>query len=322
MKSLFEGGKRAALFVGAVVGAGFATGQEIRLFFAEDGVANLVIASLFMAICAYAFLELGALRIRWNPSVLLVTDTAITLSSLAVYAAMIAAAEGVLYELTGVSNLSILLAVGLLFVSSERIGWISSLNLIAVPLMTAIIVVVGLRGGSGSGGAVHLLRSFAYGGMNLLFSGALMMKEGERITRKERLIASLIAGAVIFLLLLFMYRSVGGRGEGEMPFLLAARDADMGKLASVALLLAILTTMASCAYLVTDRLTLLFGDRSLVAPAVVLLGILVAQWGFQDIVRTTYPVVSYLGLAASALALLLWGISLFRYEKVDKPFDS
>ena len=306
MKGIFRSLKTAALFVGSVVGAGFATGQEVQLFFGKEGVTSLVIASLFMAFCAFVFMDMGAKRVIGNPKVAVATDTVITLSSFAVYAAMIAAAEGVLEGLTGYAGLSALLAVAVMFLAGKRIGWVSGLNLIAVPCMAVIIILIGARTGSHQGGsAIHPVRALAYGGMNLLFSGALMVKEGETMRLSERVAASVIAGGLILPMLFFMWRCVAGNPPAEMPFLEVASREGLGTPASFLLLLAILTTMASCAYLVNERVASLAGDRTFAAPLVTLLGILTASAGFAPIVRTTYPIVSYLGLAATLIALFI-----------------
>ena len=294
--------KTAALFVGSVVGAGFATGQEVKLFFGADGVANVAVAALFMAVCAFAFLQMGAKRREENPKLRLAVGTAVSLCSFAVYAAMIAAAEALLLSWTGVNGLSIPLAVGMMFLSGERTASLSLLNLFAVPFMVVIVVMVGVRSGGCAEGGFHLIRSLAYGGMNLLFSGALLIKEGEEITAEERLGASLLSGVILFGMLLFMRRCVCGF-SGEMPFLSAAIKAGLKTPARLALLLAIITTMASCAYLSVNGVTALTGDRAFAASIVTLLGVLVAAFGFEKVVKTAYPVVSCLGLVFTLGAL-------------------
>ena len=297
--------KTAALFVGSVVGAGFATGQEVRLFFGGDGVASLAVASLFMAVCAYAFLEIGARRRAFHPQLLLATDGVVALSSFAVYAAMIAAAEEVLFRLTGASWFSLPLALAVTILAGERISWVSALNLVAVPLMAAVIVVVGLRSPAVLSGGFHPIRAFAYGGMNLLFSGALMMREGERLAPRERLAASVAAGAVIFLMLAFMHRCVSGEGTTEMPFLAAATREGLGTFASLALLLAIVTTMVGCAYLLAQKTTALTHDGTFACSLTTLAGYLTSTVGFAPLVTYAYPVVSFLGLALTLVALAL-----------------
>jgi len=306
MKWLIKSLRTSALFVGSIVGAGFATGQEVSLFFGSDGVLSVVVASLFMAICAFAFMEIGA-RGGVSVGVRIATDTLVSLSSFAVYAAMIAAAEEVLSSLTGQDGISLFLAVGVGVFFARGRGNLSLLNLLAVPFMIVIILIVGGRVGGSIVGGFHLLSALAYGGMNLLFSGALMVGEGEESTQRERIAASIMSGAMIFLMLLFMRRCA--TGGSDMPFLDAADREGVGCAARISLLLAILTTMASCAYLGIDRLRTVTGDTLLSVGLVTLSGVALSAFGFAPIVRTTYPIVSYLGLAATIAALAL---SLFR----------
>ncbi len=302
MKSVKRAFCTAALFVGSVVGAGFATGQEVRLFFGEGGVSDIAVAALFMAVCVFAFLHAGAKGQGESGKLGVAVDTAVSASSVAVYAAMIAAAEQLLTALTGRKGLSLLLAVGMIFLTGERTASLSFLNLLAVPLMAVIVAVVGARSGGKVEGGFHPISALCYGGMNLLFSGALLAKEGKDSTLAERIGASVVAGGVVFVMLYFMRRCVTGV-SGDMPFLVAANGVGMGGVAQVSLLLAIVTTMASCAYLATDRLAKLSGDRVLAAPTVALAGVLLSGFGFAPIVKATYPVVSYLGLVATLFVL-------------------
>ena len=310
--------------MGSVVGAGFATGQEVSLFFGEDGVIGLIVASLFMAACVFAFLNVGAKGRGASGKLGVAVDTAVTLCSFAVYAAMIAAAEELLAALTGRKGLSALLAVGMIFLSGERTASLSFLNLLAVPLMAAIVAVVGVKSGGEVTGGFHPISALCYGGMNLLFSGALLAKEGEGSTLGERVGASVVAGGVVFVMLFFMRRCVAGH-DGDMPFLTAAEGVGMGMVAQASLLLAIVTTMAGCAYLATDRLAKFSGDRVFAAPMVTLLGILISGFGFAPIVRTAYPVVSYLGLAATFFVLAAPAVAFLKKRMaqsgipIDKP---
>ena len=310
MKKVIGCFRTAALFVGSVVGAGFATGQEVALFFGGDGILGILVASLFMALCAFCFSEIGYRRALGEKTAFL-TDVLVSLSSFAVYAAMIAAAEEVLFSLSGLRGLSSLLAIGILFFAGRKMGATSLLNLVAVPFMIVVIVLVGGRSGGKIVGGFHPLYALSYGGMNLLFSGALMVKAGEESSRFERIGAALLSGAAIFLMLFFMRRCLTGV-LGDMPFLIVADRENLGRAARVAVLLAIVTTMASCAYLCVRFVSSVTGDPLLSAPVVALVGILVASFGFARIVRLTYPVVSFLGLIATVLAITISALSLFR----------
>ena len=317
MKSVFRSVKVAALFVGSVVGAGFATGQEVRLFFGSDGVASLLVTSLFLAVCCFCFLQVGAGRLL-NARVTLIADALVSLCSFAVYAAMIAAAEQLLFEATGQAGFSALFAVGCLLLLNKGKGALCVLNVVAVPLMAVIIVVVGVRSGARVEGGFSLLPALSYGGMNLLFSGALMAKEGERIALRERITASALAGVLVFVMLYFMRRAVRGVAA-DMPFLVAADGAGLSGAARLALVLAVVTTMASCAHLAGRGLASLMKDDLFAFALVALLGVAASAFGFAAIVKTTYPVVSYLGLAATLFAL--FAAAFCAFQKRGKIFQ-
>ena len=317
MKCVFRALRVAALFVGSVVGAGFATGQEVQLFFGGDGVASLIVASLFMAVCAFFFMEIGAKRLV-NARASVATDTLVSVCSFAVYAAMIAAAEELLVDVTGQAGLSALVAVTMM-AFGKRTASLSLFNLVAVPLMIVVIALVGVRSTGAVTGRFGLLTPLAYGGMNLLFSGALMVKEGETSTHAERVFASVLLGAAVFAMLYFMRRAVAGV-TGDMPFLTAAVGANVGTVANLSLLLAIVTTMGACAHLTTSRLAALVGDGALAAPLVVLLGIVTSSFGFAAIVEVSYPIVSYLGLAATLFAVALPAVAFFKRGGFGKFF--
>ena len=141
--------------------------------------------------------------------------------------------------------------------------------------------------------------------MNLLFSGALMIGEGGKLSLAERITAAVTAGGILFVMLLFMHRAVSATGAEEMPFLDVASVAGLGTIASLALLLAIVTTMAGCAYLLIDRLTALTRDAFFAASLTTLAGYVSSAVGFAPLVAYVYPVVSFLGLASTLAAVCL-----------------
>jgi len=298
MKRFLSAARVAALFVGSVVGAGFATGQEIALFFSGGTVLGPILAAVFMGGACFVFMEVGLPE----GTARRVLDVIVAIASFVVYAAMIAAAEEVLVGITALHGLSLLFALGSALLTrngAERMKW---LNLVAVPLMVAVVVAVGCRTDAPQvGGGVRLLAPFAYGAMNMLFSGALMATEGERLSRRERVVASLLATVMILAMLLFMHRAVASVPNDAMPFLAAADRLDMGALVPVTLLLAVVTTMTSCNYIFAREFSRHVPDPLFAATLTPLAGVIFARWGFANIVDTLYPAVSGLGLLLTAM---------------------
>ena len=140
-----------------------------------------------------------------------------------------------------------------------------------------------------------------------------MIEEGASLTKKERGIAALLCGGAIFVALFFIFRAIARESACEMPFLRAAQSAGLGAIAPVALILAIVTTMGGCDYLVSDRLNAFFRDPVFSSSLVALFGILLSLVGFVPIVKTAYPVVSYLGVAFTIA--LPFGNFFFRADR-------
>ena len=151
MKGFFTALRAACLFVGSIVGAGFATGREVALFFGGGSVWNLLLASAFIAFSCYVFMDLGARGAQGRPRIFLGVGRVVSAASFIVYAAMLAAAEEVLSELFGVRGLSLLLGVGSALLSGRDLVWVSRLNLVAVPVMIALIAFVAWGGGTNAG---------------------------------------------------------------------------------------------------------------------------------------------------------------------------
>ncbi len=266
------------------------------MFFGGGSVWNLIAAAAFMGASSFFFLSIGAKGEKIDPRVVTAADTVVAVSSFAVYAAMIACAESVLKDLLGVRGLSVVLTVLCAFLSAKNVNGIARLNLVAVPALIALVIFVGAKTPfSDWQGEIRPFRAVAYGAMNMFFSGALMIEQGKTLSKKERLLAASLCGGLIFLALLFMFRAIGGAPYPEMPFLRAAESSKLGAVVPVCLLLAVITTMAGCDYLVAGKLTALTKDPVLSGASVALAGILLSCVGFAPIVRAAYPVVSYLG---------------------------
>ena len=305
MKSLAASLRVAALFVGSVVGAGFATGREIALFFGGGSLFCVLLSAAFMAFSSFVFLERGARCEGKSLRVFRRTKPLIAAASFVVYAAMLAAAEEVLIQLTALRGLSLLLGAMSLFFSLKSTEGLSYLNLLAVPVMVALVVWVGAQGRGSGGDDTRILSSFSYGAMNMLFSGAIMYEEGGKLGRGERVMTSLFIGGVLAMLLVYMYYCAAD--DSSMPFLVAAEKCGVGPFAPVMLLLSVFTTMTSCNYLVFEEMRRLTRDDVLSATLPFLLGMLVAAFGFSAIVNALYPVVSYLGLVFTMVSILWWG---------------
>lgn len=147
----------AATFAGTIIGAGFASGQEIAQFFASygpPGLAGIVVASLLFAWLGGGLLELShRLRATAYPQVIyhlcgrrlgLVIDLVTAVFLFVALAVMLAGAATVLRDYFGVPYLDGLIGAGLVVILTVLcdIRGITAANLVVTPLLILSILGV------------------------------------------------------------------------------------------------------------------------------------------------------------------------------------
>ena len=97
--------KISSLFIGTVIGAGFASGREVALYFGNLSPLVVATAGLFLGGFAASFLVAGKFGLIWKSKFY----TAMVLfGSVITIAAMLAASEDILYEMTSLRFLGLL----------------------------------------------------------------------------------------------------------------------------------------------------------------------------------------------------------------------
>jgi uncharacterized membrane protein YkvI len=304
-------------FVGTFIGAGFASGREIALFF---GGANLIVPVLSVVFCgamAYIFLELG--RISEGeplkaifPKTSKVWEILLAGANFAVFAAMLAGAEYIIKDALGFAGGGILSGIFAAAIVLGGVEKIKNLNTAIVPLIAAMILFIffNVSGYEKSLGAFGLISPLLYAAMNMLSCGLLTAKLAKDITKKESLFCAAAVAVLLAMLILPVYLSIRGLEDEAMPLLVVAKSLHLEWIGSILVYLAILTTMAGA-------LSLASSDKPI--PVLLLLGAgwIAAIFGFTAIVNTVYPVIGVLGAALSCAGLVRLLFVRFKKRRVE-----
>lgn len=325
----------AATYIGTVVGAGFASGQETLRFFAAYGKVGLLgvgLASLLFCIYGILIMDLGRrLQARSHREILHAVcgrvvgramDLVITLFLGATFTVMVAGGGAVFAEQMGLprllgSGLTAGLA-GLTIFAGIR-GIIAA-NGLVVPLLT--LAVVGLTSAT-----VHyhglapilsrtmawpglapvrswMLAALLYVGYNLVLSISVLGPLGAQIRdRRALLLGALTGGAVLGLLAAGISLALAAHmpdiGQVEVPLLYLARlhPAAVQWSYTAILWAEIYTTAIGCAYgfAVRGSERLRMAYRPVVV-GVALLALLGSGFGFSTLLRILYPLFGLLTL--------------------------
>jgi uncharacterized membrane protein YkvI len=298
-------------FAGIVIGAGFASGQEILQFFSRHGASGTIgifLTGFLLWLGGWRLLELGRRGLRSLPDLL---DRAYRgraraavrrLLAACYLAALLAvgAAGGAL--LRGLLPMpapwaSLLVLIALLMAAALGVDGLIRLNAVVLPPLVAVLVLVAAHlPGAWSGPATPgwWASATVYASYNLFMSVAFLLPVGARLrSAGESAQAAAIGAATVAALALVVHRGILGSGvTGDLPLVQAiSRAAPAYALPFRLMLLASVATTG-----VAQAFALLGQSRRY--AWVVLLGWPATWLGLTAVVATLYPL---MGVAAGAL---------------------
>lgn len=343
----------AGAFVGVVVGAGFASGQEIMQFFTSfgmSGMTGVVVSSLFFIFLAMALATLGqhfhstshkdVIHAICGKVLGTFVDALITFFMFAITVVMLAGGGALLEQLAGIPRLwgSIgvtVLTVGIVCLEIRKvISFIGSITpvLMFLVLSVAVTAIAGRDAGLEAletaaaqqpRAAAHwLIAALLYVSYNIM-AGApfLVIMGGQAAHRKTALWGGVLGGALLAVLMLLiaggMLAQVDKLEGVPLPMLLMASQTApwLGIIMGVAIFGMILNTAVGVLYSFSARLFEPGTARFRSGTIIAgLLAFLGSLAGFIQLVGTVYPFFGYLGFILIACTVAGW----LRHRKPPK----
>lgn len=345
MSSIKETIRIAGAFVGVVVGAGFASGQEVMQFFTSFGMVGMLGVAISSALFIFLAMALSALGQHHQSTshrevihaicgkVLgTFVDAMITFFMFAITVVMLAGAGALLEQLAGIPRLWGSAAVTVLTVAivcldiRKVIGFIGSITplLIALVIVVAAVALVGrdanldtLEAAAATqprGAANWLVAALLYVSYNIM-AGApfLVIMGGQARDRNTARWGGLIGGIILGVLMLLiaggMLAQVEKLGGVAMPILLMASQISsfLGIVMGVAIFGMILNTAVGVLYSFSARI-LEPGTARFRSGTIIagFLAFLGSQAGFIQLVGTVYPFFGYLGFILILCTIVGW----------------
>ncbi|MBR6186590.1 MAG: hypothetical protein IKQ41_10050 [Clostridia bacterium] len=307
--------------IGAMVGAGFASGREIMAFFSRYGAYSWAL----IALCAFFMTSL-------MHAVMLRAESVAALTPKGIAAPLGRAVWRLLFTFTGGAMLAAAGQMGALTVpiryarelsafftllfcvfqprDADKIG--APMGKLLIPALIAALILCLRSEGSavltpkwtGKEGIIALISALGYGALNVSLSAGVICEAGQGKSKREKRKTALLSGIALGALLLIENSALLLHGEAvdaALPTVLVLNR--FGKegfyLSAAVLYLAVVTTLNAqirgLSSLLPEK-----GNRILCF----FMTAAASQLGFQGIVQTVYPA---LGWAAAVLA----GIALF-----------
>ncbi len=337
--------KIAGAFIGFIVGAGFASGQELLQFFVSFGVWGLlgtILSSVVFIVMGMTLASYGSklkatshkqvvneICGKWlcNP-----VDALMTFFMFAIAVVMVAGSGSLLQQQFGLPTTyggvaTILLTILATWLKPERvIGLISLIT----PLLIVVAAVIGFYAIFTKSSDLSTLSSIAqeqpkaasnwflaallYVSYNIFACVAILAIAGGSISSPKKaalggLVGGLVLGALMFLISLAMLSKIGVAAQASMPMLSLASDISpaLSLALSVVIILMIFNTAVGSLYSFSSRLITPNTPRFKVATLV--FGIAAyagSTLGFIKLVGLVYPFFGYIGFVLMASITWAW----------------
>lgn len=346
--------KAAGIYTGIILGAGFASGQELILFFVRHGSSGyigLILAGIVFAISGWAVLDICTKRGingwsafaevvfgKWLGTVLTIISMlfigVLLCAMMAGSGAMMAQAFDLPFSI-GVAALAVICFITFLFDLRGILG----INVVLAP----ILIIGGLFFGiytfftsaapafADMSGASEFMRSnwvfssLTYASYNIITAITVLAGLREVVNnRKVAKWAGILGGLFLTLLGIFFAMPLFTHQDAlrgvEIPMLAIARDhgAFIEKLYAFILVAAILTTAVASGFSIVEWISSHTRINKLAIKAgVTILAGIAAHFGFSGIVGSIYPVFGFVGLFEIIVVILF-----FLFDKAGRISDT
>ena len=332
----------ASAYIGTVVGAGFASGQEVLQFFSSyglNGLWGMLISSLLFFFIGYSILMLGRnLNARSHLDIVRHTngdllgtliDIVITVFMFGGLAAMLAGAGAIISEQFGAApiwGVAAMAAAALVTVVTGTQGVINAISFVVPFLIFSVLYIsitsmlknpitqaeIDTAGALGGATPHWLLSAVNYASYNIMISIGILTTMGAATTSKKKLFWGALLGAlglVISMVAIFlgMVTNINDVSGKEVPMIEIANDISFAvrTLFAVVLFAEVYTTAVGNLFGLVQRISYRL-PRWLFAAAATVLAFAVAQLGFSNMVKYLYPAVGYGGMLFFGGVAYVW----------------
>ena len=295
------------MFIGAIVGAGFATGKEVILYFSDKGFITPVIAGLMMGAVSGIFLLAG----KYKPAgrVWAALDRAVNFAVFAAMAVTFAVMCSALEELStvcfGVKLFGLIGGLVCAVLSSFDIKFIKNISSVLVILLIVAAIILYAMCTKVHMGNIIFLPAAQYCGMNMLTGGYLIIDEGKNMSVKQIWLCAMLNGIMAAVLLGMVYTVAYNNPLTSMPVYVFAAGRGMQMLGGLLIISAILSTLIGAGRVAFIYMQKFFDASAM--PVVFLCGLAATGFTleFAISVDTFYPMIGYFGIAATAICFIL-----------------
>lgn len=313
------------IYIGAIIGAGFATGREIMLYFGGSGILSGVVAGALMGgLCGLFLLSAKSYR-RLKESDRLPLRIAfgaikslLWLCTLVSFVCMVSGCEEIIEGCFGIKNVGLWTGVFVSVLGVCEMSVMRKLNAVIVPLILALLVALSAHGSFVFEGGLQPDKILGYCGMNIMMGGYIVAEQEEHFSGRQILFISCVTALFFALAIALVYTLSIEHKNFSMPIFEFSKAHGMKSVSGLVIYLAIFSTLIGCSKLICQensyrKISGIFSAGLLVAFTLVAL-----KFDFATLVAFCYPLIGYAGVGYTVFTVTLPVILKFANRK-ERP---
>lgn len=335
----------AGVYIGAIIGAGYASGQEVLQFFTSSGwigTLGAIITMILYPLLGYYLIVLGdKLKANSHRRALYhisgkylgpVIDILLVFFLFGVAVVMVAGSGSLFAQQLGMPAIvgNITLTILVMLVMTMGLGrivtvlsWITPFSFILVLIIAVYSLIISSTDLSTlesvatqqlTASPHWLLSAFLHVSFNIVIAFGIMMmiganEENKKAAKRGAILGGIGLGLIALIINLAVYANIDVLQYAEMPMLILADQLHpaIGLFMSIALFGMILSTAVPCLYTVTARFVQADTRNFKIGASILAITAFSLSFvGFTQLVNTVYPLQGYLGFVLLGALFISW----------------
>lgn len=300
------------IYIGAIIGAGFATGREVMLYFGDSGVASGIVAGLLMgALCALFLCAAKSYRrmkySKYKAVALLygVIKSILWLCTLVSFVCMVSGCEEIIENCYGIKNAGLWTGVFVSVLGVCEMSVMRKLNAVIVPMIMTLLFVLSSQRDFALYGGFSAFDVLGYCGMNIMMGGYIIAEQEEDFSFKQIAFIGAVT-AVFFAISIALVYSVSVDFKNfSMPIFEFSKLHYMKSVSGLIIYLAIFSTLIGCAKLICHENSSVRIPRCFSVATLCVFTLLSLKFDFSTLVAYCYPIIGYAGIGYTVFTLAL-----------------
>lgn len=293
--------KTAFLFIGAMIGAGFATGSELMVYFREFNAFTVALSAVILGFLVFFFCCMGKRMERYKATKIIIKIT-MTISCISSLMAMTAGGNEIMQYTFAIPLIGAFSTAISAITSIFPMRFTKNLNAIIIPILLIMIAIIAIKADYVPLPTEFSVgRAITYAAMNCMLGGYLLAYECKSMSMRARAFVSAIVSVTIGVLMIIVYMLAQSNPYSSMPLYELSRMLELSKIAGIVIYLAILSTILGASKVVHDNITAFTRSKVCATVVIIIIAIAASFCDFGEYVNRFYPLSGQLGICVLAI---------------------